>query len=603
MQGTSPINKKKAWQREILILLLYAFVFCVLTYPLLLQFSSSIIGTPHSDASIFLWNAWQFEKKLLSADFSYTTSDIFFPHSVSLLTHTYTQFQSFLVFLVNRIFDNIVLSFNIIFLLSSVACAYFSYRFFLLHTTSALAAVLGGLFFTFQPLWSLYAHFGTQNLISLWYLPLALYLFALSHTHSRKIFSFGAGSVWGLSLVNDLYVFVFTGVALVLYAVSISAFAKSLAFRRVGKMFFFVCVGFAVTAGWKIWIMVHHSREFSRIPLPSTADVDYYHTDIINLIRPSALHPIWGNLHTLWIPSSLTNGNEFIGFTALILILLAIMLKITAEDKSIPNPRSDACNILRRKMFWFSVSGYSIALLLALGPFLHIFGKSLHIPMPYVFLHKILPAIYNLRVPIRWLMLAQFFLAGIIVVLAESIFVRYKRPMRIFVFVIFILGMIVDVSYIPQHLLPIYGQETTLFENIRDNKENKTFLYLPFSISDGYFLLGEKSLLPLAYQVVVQQPMLNGHISRLDPALREAYAHEPVLKYLLQYQSLQPDLADIDEFNLRHFFATYNVATIVLDKRLVDLETTQATQLIDYLTNALGFALQSEYSNAQIYKK
>ena len=106
---------KKAF-KEFFPLVLYALSFCLLTWPLIRYFAVGISGFYNSDAPIFLWNAWEWQKKLLLGDWSFVTHDLFWPHTTSIILHTHTQVQSLIAAVFNLFFRNLVLSFNLVYL-------------------------------------------------------------------------------------------------------------------------------------------------------------------------------------------------------------------------------------------------------------------------------------------------------------------------------------------------------------------------------------------------------------------------------------------------------------------------------------------------------
>jgi hypothetical protein len=165
--------QRKGKYFDILIWLYYSIVFLILTFPLIKHFNNGIVADFTNDGPIFLWNAWHLGQNSISL----WTNQIFYPNTSPLGLHTYTQFQSLIILLLNYIFHNLVLSFNIAFMLSSAAGGYFAYKFINLLIKNKPIAILAGHFFAFQPIWSIYAIFGTQNFLGLWYIPATLFCY------------------------------------------------------------------------------------------------------------------------------------------------------------------------------------------------------------------------------------------------------------------------------------------------------------------------------------------------------------------------------------------------------------------------------------------
>lgn len=575
------LNKKI--QNDLLIFILYAIIFLILTFPLIFNFSTSIIAPYDSDGPIFLWNAWHFQKNLLVGNFSLYTDYLFYPHHTPLGLHTYSQFQSILTFLVNFFTHNLVLSFNLVYLFSVSVSAYFTYKFFQLLYFKNSVSFLAGILFAFQPLWSIYALFGTQNFLQMWYVPATLYFYEKFRQNHKSVNAFLVGAIIACAFINDFYPFVFSVTGLFIYSLCINFHQIFKLSKHYWKLLVLSLLGFLTIAGWKIFLLWQQKDFITQMPKPSLQDIDsLYFADPVNLFRPVQWHILWGSWSTWFGNFSLQNGNSFIGFTFVLVLILFLLVKMnkktTWQDK---------------KIFITFLIAYLFILSLSFGPYLHFFGITTHWPMPDYFLSKIFPSFNHLRFPARWLILGQIFFCGIFVSLLAYI-QNNLRPKLYKTLVIFLtIALIVEVMFLPRTIMPIFGKETAAIQEIAKQIDNKTVLTTPMAISSGYFDLGETHKKAMAYQIIHQKPILEGHLSRLPLAYKD-YAQEPIIKYFLNYQNAQLDAADLDIENIKQFFSTYQLGYIIIDKQKVDLDAQTSKTLLNYLQTNLNFQLLIE---------
>jgi len=549
--------------REIVIVLLFVTIFFILTYPLVFNFTDSIVGQTDSDAPIFLWNAWQFGQD----PFSLTTDNVLFPNESSLITHTYTELQSIVVNLFNLIFKNLVFSFNLVFLLLSVLSAYFAYKFLDLITKNKLASILGAVLFAFQSMWSIYVIFGTQNLLSLWFIPASLFFYQKYRYKIKWPYIFLSGLVLGLAFLNDFIIFIFTLAGLIVYGLLVNLFNKKRQLKYYVKTFFIFLVGALVLAGWKIVLILLNLSTLPNIPNPSASDVDFYHADIVNLIRPTQFHSLWSGASTWFTDSSLTQGNAFVGFSVLLVIILFIIFKIKFKEK-----------IKQKKYLYIFIISSLVFVILSWGPYLHLFGYGTGIPLPSYWLQKIIPEINNLRMPMRWLMLANIFFAGIISLLLSYIYKFTNKYLKYIIFIIILVLLVIDVAFLPRDLIKVYGEETKILENF----EQGTVLELPWMVSSGYFNINGSAKFSMLHQVIHQRPIIDGHLSRLPFSIQEEY----------QVKNLSTYMNDI-----------YMVNYLVLNKELIEYYDQDVQSYVDFIDKNTSFSLIYQDEFYQIYEK
>lgn len=579
--------KPKRWHQDLLAVFLYSLSFVILTFPLIKYFSVGIAGFYTSDSPLYFWNVWELGQKISGGDWSFYTRDIFFPLGGSLAMHTNTLVQAAVTLLINVVFRNLTLSYNLVYLGSAVLGAYCAYLFFRLTLKDFWPAFLAGQFFGFQHLWAVYSLFGTQNLLSFWYLPATLAAYEMYQHFPKKRFLVLSGIFLGLAWWNEFLVFAFCGMALLLYAI-----LRGVSLRQDWKQW--VKINSVLALSWlvvslpKFVLLFLDRKNLANLAVPSVSDVDFYHADIINLFRPSQFHLWWGSLSGLYRNVDLTAGNAFVGFTFILVVLLCI--KFCRKQ-----------SFSKENKMWLAVYGLCafFFLMLSWGPYLHIFGFNTHLPLPYLLFGKISNQFYNFRMAARWLFVFIFFLAGIFGILLKNIFVALSKKSLVSILAIIIYGgLVIDSLFIPKNILFTDAQKISpIFTEIK-NSPPGTVVELPLSISSGYFAFVESARVSMSHQTIHNHSILGGHLSRLPFSTRDFYAQEPVVKYFLNFSKTLPDKDDLDKNKIIHFFDFYQAKYFVFDKQLSNPNAPESQRLFGYLTQDLG--LVRYYEDSQV---
>ena len=580
--------------RESCIIGWYTLIFCVLTYPLVFHFSTHIVGEYNSDAPLFIWNAWHMMHQMAVGHLSFDTQSILYPHVTSLALHTYTPVYSLCALLVTLFTHQRVLSFNLIFLFFSVLSAYTAYHFFYLSTRSRFASLLGGQLFAFQSLWSVYVSFGTQNILTQWCIPATLLAYELSVRRKKPWLRVVCGALLSLALYNDAYEFMFAFTALLCWVVAQSIMQKN--FKQHAQHFAFVLCTFVVLSVPAIFHAIQAAPFIRTIALPTISDVQYYAADPINLIRPYAGHPLLGKFANAFTPHALQNGNAFVGITSFFFFAILIVLLLKKSRRN--------AFVEQKEIVLFAGIG-SVFLLFAFGPFLQVAGLNTHIPMPYWFVHLLLPQFFVLRVPLRWLIPAFFFFAG---ALALCVAFVEKHIRRAYFFVAFcavlFVGYCVDMSFIPRPLMTVYGEETTAYAYIHDSTVEGSVLELPASVDSGYWSVGDiQQHVPMLHQIVHERPIVTGHLSRLPQEYQTEYEHSPVISYLVHFQTALPNDDDVKPEHIQEYLRRTNLAFITIDLATVDRDAATFKTLLAYIEDSLRFHIVREDDYTLVFEK
>lgn len=196
------------WRVHVGVIVAYAVVSLVLSWPLPLHLSTHLTGDPGGDTGIYVWNLWVFRHELLLGHNPFYTSTLFALTSPADLTlHNYTIFTDVLSLpLQSRL--GLIETFNVLYLGLGVLNAYAMFLLARHLCGSATAAWLAGLLFAFSPFLTARgtAHF---SLVAAAPLPIFL-LFLLKAEKTRQArYALGAGLSLAWALYCDPYYAVF----------------------------------------------------------------------------------------------------------------------------------------------------------------------------------------------------------------------------------------------------------------------------------------------------------------------------------------------------------------------------------------------------------
>ena len=172
-------SKKKEIAYYTLITLLYLFATLVFTYPLFARINTHLAGDG-GDAFVFSWNIWWYKYSVFGLQQSpYYTDMLYAPFGTTLLFHSLTPINTFLLSLPFLKFLSVSAIYNLLLIFSFVASGLGMYFLTFYFTRNKIISFIAGFLFTFCPFH--FAHSGGHlNLISMQWLPLfILFLFKL----------------------------------------------------------------------------------------------------------------------------------------------------------------------------------------------------------------------------------------------------------------------------------------------------------------------------------------------------------------------------------------------------------------------------------------
>jgi hypothetical protein len=369
----------KSARTQIVALGGYVLLALVMTYPLVLHLSSAIPGDGFDGWQNY-WNLWWVKTALLDLHQSpYFTHFLYYPTGYSLLFQTLNIFNSFLTLPLQLVLG-LTASYNFVVLFSFVVGGYGAYL-LAAHILRAknlgsahAAAFVAGVVFSFSPFH--FAHLlGHLQVISLEWLPFyALCLVrSLSSERLRLLPHVVLPVVFlVMTALCDWYFVLYLLIFTVLYLAYV-ALAHRHARLPLAKTGLIVALTLAVLSPLLGPMVVEAWRDTSYLLSPFDT-TERLSADLMAFITPNEMHPVWGEAATRLASGFTSSTSErmvFLGYIPLALAAYAVWAR------------------RRESAFW--IVACLVFLVLALGPYLHVGGRQLPVPLPYLWLYRVLP--------------------------------------------------------------------------------------------------------------------------------------------------------------------------------------------------------------------
>ncbi len=629
-------------------LLLYCALAVALTWPLVTQITTHVPGsdTWAYDEYTFLWNIWYFKHALIDQLSTPLQTDlIFYPVSMGLVMYTFNLLAAGLALPIHLATGNIPLASNLINLASTALSGYGMFLLVLYvlsgrttpdapppaadtssrftHPTSRitpLAAFIAGLIYAFASSRMVYLALGHYMIVTTQWLPFFLLYFVRTLDRWRSRDAALAGLFAALCLLTDMLY----GVLLALMA-GVLLVDWWLSYRRrqrAGQ------TTFAVTwqRGLGRLVIIGGTAALLSAPLliPTVREglnadyavegwglADQLSADLIGLVTPTDLHPVWGSDWTASLRAVQTGESRFRDVNTVFLgyatLALAALGAIVAG---------------RRGRAWLVMA--LIAFVLALGPLLQINGQSLYdldglqvtVPLPYIILHY-LPFVKGFRAPNRFsLMLVQALAVlagyGAAWLLAKAAVGRRSRPehhnltgvaaegrqaprMAFTVALAAILAFAVLFEHLAVPMPLTDARVPAPYRELARAAEGGAVLQLPMGWRNGFGVFGAEDTRVEWYQATHGRPILSGNTSRNPPFKFTYFRRLPLLQAITGVEMYQPPDEATDQAaraSAAELMALWDVRYLAINPpvagRYPYSDTWQATQ--DYVLDVIPVA-------------
>jgi hypothetical protein len=607
----------------------YALVAIAFTWPLALNLSTHLTGDPGGDTGVYVWNQWVFHHELVNAHNPLSTQKILsLTDRVDLSQHNYTAFLDVLALpLINRL--GLIAAFNVVFLLMTVLNALFAYGLARqAFGVGRIEAWLAGFVFAWSPV--LVARTtGHFSLVAA--APLAAFLWALVNAErSRSITDaalVGLCTAWaafcdayygvycliiaGLHVVSTIVGIVrgetavsrawLWAIDVLVIAVSGLIFGMALGARgafSIGgivvsmRELYTPVLALTILVASRVILTVHPRivtlATASRWPwkmalVALTACVGpmspilyglgvriadgrfvsppiFWRSsprgvDLVAFFTPNPNHPLMR-----WFVSDLqtTAPTWFVEYTASF-SLVAVAIVAFAVWRAGFRPRVG---------WWWLTIGFA---LLALGPFVYVFGYNTHIPGPWALLRYMTP-IGLARMPPRFAVVATLGLAMLMAAALAAITTTWPHRRRLVIAIVTAL-LFVELWPGPR---PLYSAAiSAVYDTIAADPRPIRVLTLPFGVRDGVSSVGNFRPRSQFNQTRHQKPLIGGYLSRISPKRVERMRNEfPTLAVLMKLSEPQA----LDDRDLRtladrgpQFVQRAELGYVVIDQRFISL--------------------------------
>jgi hypothetical protein len=514
--------KHRAW-RYGSVLLAYILLTLVMTWPVVTQLSTHIIGYG-DDMWVHYWNDWWVKRVLQQGGNIYYTPLLFHPTGVDLTYHNFA-WVNIAVWLVIEPLTGSIAAYNLTHLMHIPLCGLSMFLLMRRLTRSDMAAFLSGLVFAFWPYRVL--DLNHPNMISTEGFPL-LMLVLLRLFHNGKPMRDGiiAGLLIALIGYMRLQLTILAGIMMAGYLLYTVIWERE-------RWNWQVVAGLALAGAAATILMMPVVYPLARQQIVGFSDQAYQldiegsKQDVLSWIIPHHQHPLASLFDQVFKPY--TNKavrsvfSAYVGYVVSGLALIGVLKR-----------RSN-----RESIFWFGLAILSFTL--ALGPYLQFNLIQTGIPLPYILAEQ-LPLIQMLRHPHRFsalLAVPMAVLAGYGALAVKDWLAKRRWGKRLAhpaTFAILLTALILaDYWSVPASM--ITAAIPNFYATLADEPGDFAIVGLP----------GDRNRTEqyMFYQTLHARPILGGHVSRLPPGALAFESSVPLLAGMYDSGEINMQLPDI----------------------------------------------------------
>lgn len=244
-------------------------------------------------------------------------------------------------------------------------------------------------------------------------------------------------------------------------------------------------------------------------------DIISYSADLTNILIPHGNSIIFKEFVNYAAKNNIYISNIFENFIYPGIILLLSILSYVFIRKNLPK--------FLLPLFYTALSFF----VLTLGPFLHIFGKNLNMPLPYILI-TYLPIIQMARAPGRFI--APFiFLTSIIAAFTIQYLLKRTRKYQ-YLMVLIIIGVFIIDQFVYIAPAPKLTYPNKIYKYLSVKKSLSPLLEIPFSIRDPIKNFGNSNVFWSSYtQLIHNQPIFGAYAGRIPNTTFSYYIRNPLI--------------------------------------------------------------------------
>lgn len=518
------------------VLLSYALLSLLLTYPLVGHFATHVPGDGGDDPAL-AWNLWWVPHALLRLGQSpFACTYLFYPLGINLAFYTLTVWNAFLSVPLQAALGLVPAS-NLVLLSSYVLGAYGAYLLArsLVRTgrnrwAREAAAWLAGFVYGFASPKLFFAALGQFNIASSQWVPFCIFYL---------VRAFGAPRRWREWALAALFL-AFQAWAELTYASFLALFAAAYAlgwaavrlWERRPRALLQALPGLALLGALVLlavspivaamWPDMAAEGDFL---VEGSGFAETFSADLLGFALPTQLHPLWGGaVAARWAFPKDKGQHLYLGYVALGLALAGLALR------------------RERKQAFFALAFLAFGVL-ALGPRAHWNGREVGPPLPFLLLQEV-PFFKGNRYPGRFAVLVLLCLAVLAAYGARELLPRLARRPRGQGVLALLLALGLGAEYLS---VPLPLSDLRVPEAYRAVQgppgEEWAVLDLPLAWRNGFRIFGVLDpvfMYAQFYQTAHGGRLLSGNTSR-NPELKFQYFVEaPILNSLLALENGHP---------------------------------------------------------------
>jgi len=486
----------RQWAQWSVVSVAYVLMTLIATYPALKSLGSNVIG--RGDTLQNLWNLWWVPWVVSHRGKLFFTSMLYHPDGVSLAYHTLSPFNGLLSILFHQMLDmNLVLTYNVIALLSFVGSGLSMFVLGRSITGSSTAAFVAGVVFVFCPFRTSRVYYGNLQLYSTQFIPL-LVLF-LDRMTGRLGWRSALAAAVALSLTAWCSRELAFGAAILSELLLVFNVIGVKEWKLYLRRWIIFALVTCILVSPIVVAMLRDSGDFADQSVPIDGAISNS-ADLLGFVVPdrssmftvldrAGLGVVTQASRSLY---SSFQGNAcektvFVGYTVILMTVVSLVVGSRAVHK------------------WGLIA--IVFLVLCLGPVLHIAGETLW-SMPYRVFFWI-PLLKFGRSPSR---LALFVMLALAMVVALGCSLL-ERKYQWFSWVTLLIGGVIFVEFlvVPMRLDAEPANIPSYYYQLADrDRDDGAILDIPI---DLYGAQGPAARYML-YQTVHERPIVSGYISR-----------------------------------------------------------------------------------------
>lgn len=345
------------------MLALFTGLSVLMTFPLITHFTTAIPGAP-GDNFEYLYKLWWFKYTLLDARVSpFFNPNVFYPHGFEVALSETTLSNMLLGLPLTALFGEIT-SYNTLVLASFAFSGFATYLFVWYLTQNRIAATVSGVTFAFSPYRMAAVSAGHLPLIGTQWLPLMFLFLEMALRRRQLRFVALAALSYGLFALSSWYYGYIGMLLLMTYLLARTRPWRKTALAPVvlkGAVLF-VAIAAALTLPSAI-PLIHLYLQGQGVGWTQLAYVDLFSASLTDFLLPNPANTLWGS----WL-LPLTGQNFHENLLSLGVVPLLLSAACLRRERSLVT-------------IALAITGI-VALVLSLGPTLHITADRVYLPAP-----------------------------------------------------------------------------------------------------------------------------------------------------------------------------------------------------------------------------